>query len=82
MLSVYTLMRVSVYLASLSIKSPKPGVSTTVKEIRVPSSSSSSSINLISVLNIHVLVAKLTNCYWFDLDSFFYMRIAWVIRIL
>lgn len=31
------------YLASLSIWSPKPGVSTMVKEIRVPSSSNSSS---------------------------------------
>lgn len=31
------------YLASLSIWSPKPGVSTMVREIRVPSSSSSNS---------------------------------------
>ena len=31
------------YLASLSIWSPKPGVSTMVREMRVPSSSNSSS---------------------------------------
>lgn len=33
------------YLASLSIWSPKPGVSTMVREMRVPSSSSSNSRN-------------------------------------
>ena len=32
------------YLASLSIWSPKPGVSTMVREMRVPSSSNSSSV--------------------------------------
>ena len=36
------------YLASLSIWSPKPGVSTMVREIRVPSSSNSSSGDRIS----------------------------------
>lgn len=35
----------STYLASLSIWSPKPGVSTMVREMRVPSSSNSSSIH-------------------------------------
>jgi hypothetical protein len=38
---VVTQGRVAVYLASLSIWSPKPGVSTMVREMRVPSSSSS-----------------------------------------
>lgn len=41
---------VSSYLASLSIWSPNPGVSTTVREMRVPSSSSSSSDQKISLL--------------------------------
>lgn len=36
------------YLASLSTWSPKPGVSTMVREIRVPSSSSSSSARRVS----------------------------------
>lgn len=37
------------YLSSLLMLSPNPGVSTIVKEIRVPSSSSSSSNELTSV---------------------------------
>lgn len=35
------------YLASLSIESPNPGVSTMVREMRVPSSSSSSSMTVV-----------------------------------
>ena len=41
------------YLASLSIWSPKPGVSTMVREMRVPSSSNSNSISY-QHLYIHV----------------------------
>ena len=42
-----------IYLASLSIWSPKPGVSTIVREIRVPSSSSSSSGKEIDISDDH-----------------------------
>ena len=41
--AIRALARSVAYLASLSIWSPKPGVSTMVSDIRVPSSSSSSS---------------------------------------
>ncbi len=44
-----SLRRESAYLASLSMLSPNPGVSTMVREMRVPSSSSSSSRHVLEM---------------------------------
>lgn len=55
---------VSSYLASLSIWSPNPGVSTTVREMRVPSSSSSSSDQKIPWLAGNVAAAAAAAAAW------------------
>src|SRR5438045_3106999 len=68
------------YLASLSIWSPNPGVSTMVKEIRVPSSSSSSSeVVLVSVRQVSTDIH--TNSDGLNLDTILNMGGASIIRV-
>ena len=74
------------YLASLSIWSPNPGVSTIVSEIRVPSSSSSNSgRNASAVVQAstlaYCLIQQPTNSDWLDLYTLFNMRGGWVVRV-
>jgi hypothetical protein len=72
------------YLASLSIWSPNPGVSTIVKEMRVPSSSNSNStIPLVSLLSGQEDLSEIrTNGDGLDLDAFLEVCIGRIISIL
>lgn len=76
------------YLASLSIWSPNPGVSTMVSEMRVPSSSSSSSdkIESVNYSLVHALSTPAprapTNCDGLDLHALLDMGDRRVIRVL
>jgi hypothetical protein len=71
------------YLASLSIWSPKPGVSTIVREIRVPSSSNSSSGGFISFpSDMNRFIATRTNSDGLDSDTLFKVGVGRIICIL
>lgn len=75
---------VQAYLASLSIWSPNPGVSTMVKEMRVPSSSSSSSdLSRQPDVNIREPQApSRTNSDGLDLDAILDVNIGGIVRVL
>lgn len=74
------------HLASLSIWSPKPGVSTMVKEIRVPSSSNSSSARCQVMIGNKSRwgdgVYKHTDCDGLDLDAVLDVSTVGVIGLL
>lgn len=72
------------YANSLSILSPKPGVSTMVNAIRTPSSSSSEYHAYVEFL-VSIEVRKswrcvLTDVDWFDSDALFNVRSVRVVR--
>jgi hypothetical protein len=76
---------IGIYLASLSISSPKPGVSTIVREMRVPSSSSSSSVQDISIcprLEALAETARHTDSDGLDLDTLLGSSIADIVALL
>ncbi len=73
------------YLASLSTWSPKPGVSTIVSEIRVPSSSNSSSDGRVSHHIKHTPGGSImlhTNCQRLNLDTFLDVGAIGIVRVL
>lgn len=74
------------YLASLSIWSPKPGVSTMVREMRVPSSSSSNSVADSQHVYFEELAVEtpieLTNCDGLYPDALFNVRIGGIVGVL
>ena len=69
------------YLASLSIWSPNPGVSTIVNEMRVPSSSNSNSASYQSLF-VHIRSELRTNGDRLDSDTFLEMCICRIVGIL
>ena len=69
------------YLASLSIWSPKPGVSTMVSEMRVPSSSSSV-CSLARLLCVWPLMRRHTNDGRVDLNALLEVSYCWVVGLL
>lgn len=75
------------YLASLSIWSPKPGVSTTVREMRVPSSSSSSSAAQLNIslsepcLRSSFSLVTRTNSVWLYPNSLFNVSVGCVVVV-
>jgi hypothetical protein len=76
---------VPAYLASLSIWSPKPGVSTTVSEMRVPSSSSSrerQSAHMFLPPSSKRASCQRTDGDGLDLDALLDMGCVGIIRIL
>lgn len=69
-------------LASLSIWSPKPGVSTIVNEIRVPSSSRSSSGDTVLALQcLEAWVIIPTDCDLLNLDALFEMGVRCIVCV-
>jgi hypothetical protein len=71
------------YLASLSIWSPKPGVSTMVKEMRVPSSSNSSSARYQHLYRlVYHRICMRTNGDGFDSDTLLDVGVCSIISIL
>lgn len=75
------------YLASLSIWSPNPGVSTMVSEMRVPSSSSSARKSQRAChdgirMAMMATARPRTNCDGLDLNTLLDMRGGWVVGVL
>jgi hypothetical protein len=69
-------VRRNTHPSSLSMLSPKPGVSTTVRAIRIPSSSSSNDHSIgIPLLKTVKFRRILTDRSWLDLDTLFHVSV-------